>query len=62
MTSTKHELRETKYPIRFDKATNLANIWTKHLGYYYTALKGKPGHLPEFCWYVTNKFDPRIAK
>lgn len=62
MTSTKHELHETKYPSTFNQATRLANGWTKTLGYYYTAVKGKPERLPDFCWYVTNRFDSRIAK
>lgn len=63
------KLYTSKEPLPYKNATKLANEFSKHKytgesPTYYTAIKGptlESDNNPAFCWYVTNKFDPRIA-
>ena len=47
-----------------ETANKSANNMTKIKGCYYTTVKGEPHdrQIPNECWAVTNRFDPRIKE
>jgi len=66
------ELYEGPVLHTLEQSTRIANYYTKGCDAwgnpwilaksYHTALKEQPAHpaYPEYCWRVTNRFDPRV--